>query len=193
MTLWINGTPELLEAYVPAAGHTKSVLMQNKWDVCLQGVCFQARCCHMVWLFEWNPRWAPGTCMLHEQWQGSQKRYPNPTSAEQGRNDRKYRGQNWIWTLPTSGDKLPEGNWPKICSGPRAETSPQRHATGYICFSIKKRKRNATAIPPYSSCLIKISWSSKENGVSIWTASAPVWEGKDLGPLQPEGSAQVLY
>lgn len=81
----------------------------------------------------------------------------------------------------------------EICSGPRAETSPQRHATGYICFSVKKRKRNATAIPPYSSCLIKISWSSKENGVSIWTASAPVWEGKDLGPLQPEGSAQVLY
>lgn len=71
--------------------------------------CSQVRCCLMAWPFGWNPRPALGTCTPCGERQEPQKKNPNPTPTEQGQNDRKTGGQDWVWTHPTSGEKVSEG------------------------------------------------------------------------------------
>lgn len=51
---------------------------------------------------------APAPCM--RKGRSPRRKIPTHTPTEQGQNDRKNGGQDWIWTHPTSGEKVPEGS-----------------------------------------------------------------------------------
>ena len=97
--VWINIIPELLKPYV-------SALRQVEIRLNTRPGCSQVWCFLLAWPFGWNPRLAASaTCSPEEPW----KKNPNPTPTEKGQNDRRTGGQDWIWTHPTSGNKVSEG------------------------------------------------------------------------------------